>query len=117
MLATLKKYWYLFLAGFVVLWIAYLIWRVKRQQSAIDVLEADKKLFEERLKDLELRQKNAKTVEDADALKLEILRLQEKMVMNSIDQKLAAKERDAQKAAVAAASDWVELQKQVGKKP
>ena len=114
--ATTKKYWKWILGVFIAVMVAYVAWRLKRQQDEVRALRTEKLVAKIKAKDLAARAKNT---EDADAARA--LRDQaEAYVAAAADKdtqiQLVESQIGQAKESVQNARDWQELERQASDK-
>lgn len=92
--------------------LAFVIWMLKRQADKIAVLEAEKKLADEKAKDMELQAKHEKDSAMAKALREEAEKLRAKAAERDTELKALKKQTEEAQKAVNNAKNWQELEKQ-----
>jgi hypothetical protein len=109
---TDSRVWKWILGILIGISVALLVWWLKRQSDKIARLEAEKKLAEERAKDMKVQAENEKDTNLAKALKEEAERLWAQAA--EIDTRLiqAKAEAEAAKKRVDDAKTWEELEKE-----
>lgn len=109
---TDSRVWKWILGILIGISVALLVWWLKRQSDKIARLEAEKKLAEERAKDMKVRAENEKDSNLAKALKEEAERLRAQAA--EIDTRLiqAKAEAEAAKKRIDDAKTWEELEKE-----
>lgn len=109
---TDSRVWKWLLGIGIAILVALAIWFIKRQADRVAVLEAEKKLAEERAKDLEVRAQNEADEKTAKALKEEAERLRAKAA--ELDTELIATrtEIEAAKKRVDNVDSWKKLEEE-----
>jgi len=109
---TTKKYWKWILGVLIAVIVAYVAWRLKRQQDELDILRAEKLLFEIKARDLKTEAANQKDEKAASALRDRA----ESYIAAAAGVDTAIKQLEsnvaAAKESVKNAQDWQELEKQ-----
>jgi hypothetical protein len=92
--------------------LVFVAWMLKRQADKIAALEAEKKLADEKAKDMELRAKQEKDAAMAKALREEAEKLRAQAAERETALIALKKQNEEAKKAVDNAKDWQELEKQ-----
>jgi len=113
---TDSQVWKWILGVLIAIGLAVLIWYLKRQADKVAVLEAEKQLADERVKDAETKAANETDENLARALREEAERLRAQAA--EIDTRLivAKKEIEEAKKRVDNAQDWKQLEEEAGRK-
>lgn len=109
---TDSRVWKWILGVLVTVGVALLGWYIKRQAGKVAVLEAEKKLADERAKDAEVEARNEADKNLARALKEEAERLRAKAAGINARLIIAKAENEAAKKRVDDAKDWEQLEKE-----
>ena len=108
--ATTKKYWKWILGIVIAVLVAYVIWRIKRQQDEIEILRAEKELFEERAKDAKTAAANEKDEDMAAALRAKAEAYEAAAAEKDTKIKAVESRIKREKDEVKAAQDWKALE-------
>lgn len=92
--------------------LTFVAWMLKRQADKIAVLEAEKKLADEKAKDMELQAKQEKNAAMAEALREEAVKLRAKAAAREAELEVLRKQNEEAQKAVDNAKNWQELEKQ-----
>lgn len=107
---TNSKVWKWILGVTIALILAFAIWWMKRRYDELQRLRAEKKLTEERQKDMELEAKNEKDANLAKALTEEADRLNTRVKERETEIMSREKEYNEAKKRVDDAKDWKKLE-------
>lgn len=92
--------------------LTFVAWMLKRQADKIAALEAEKKLADEKAKDMELQAKQEKNAAMAEALREEAVKLRAKAAACEAELEVLRKQNEEAHKAVDNAKNWQELEKQ-----
>ncbi len=107
-----KGAWKWILGIAVVVVLAFVVWMLKRQADKIAVLEAEKKLADEKARDMELQARQERNAAMAKALREEAEKLRAKVAERGAALTALKKQNREAKKAVDNAKNWQELEKQ-----
>lgn len=107
---TNSKTWKWILGGTIALILVFAVWWMKRRYDELQRLRAEKKLTEERQKDMELEAKNEKDANLAKALKEEADRLNTRVKERETEIMAREKEYEEAKKRIDDAKDWKKLE-------